>query len=295
MGTSGERNQQVAGQAALLFAAFLWSTSGLFIKLVDWHPVVLTGIRSLISAAFLLTVRFISPPKKTVKKQTFTLWAGGISYALTMLTFVVANKHTTSANAILLQYSAPVWAALLGWWLNKEKPHWEHWGALGMVFLGLFIFFKDSLGTGSLFGDGLALASGLFFAANCVFMRMMKDGDPRDILLLSHTICAVVAIPFCFLHPPVLTFSTVLPVVYMGIFQLGLASAVYAYGMKRISAVQAMLTATIEPICNPLWVFIVIGEKPTSLALIGGAVILTAVLISSIIGKQREVVKKSNE
>lgn len=283
------KEQQIAGQLAVLLTAFLWSTSGLFIKLLDWHPMVIVGTRGLISALFILIMRVLFPSPKNAKNHPFPFWAGAIFYAATIITFVLANKLTTSANAIMLQYSASAWAAFLGWWLIKEKPHWEQWGALVLVFTGLIIFLKDGLGSGALLGDGFGLLSGIFFAANCVFLRMMKDGNPRDCLLMTHVICAVISIPFVFSHPPSLSVSTILAVLYMGIVQLGLASIFYAYGMKRISAVQAMLTATLEPICNPIWVFFIIGEKPSILALFGGGIIIAAVAVSSVIGKQREI------
>src|SRR5215469_15145135 len=127
MNPSVSKEHQLAGQLALLLTAVLWSTSGLFIKLLDWHPMVITSVRSSISFVFLLVVRLFAPPPKNIKNQPLPLWAGAVAYALTMFSFVIANKITTAANVIMLQYSAPVWAALLGWKLNKEKPHWEQW------------------------------------------------------------------------------------------------------------------------------------------------------------------------
>ena len=137
------KEHSFVGQGAVLAAAFFWSTSGLLIKLLDWHPVVISGMRSLVAALFLLGVRQLFPAPRSVKTAPFPFWGAVFANALAMLTFVIANKLTTSANAILLQYSSPVWAALVAWWLIKEKPHWEHWSALVMVLGGLFIFFKD--------------------------------------------------------------------------------------------------------------------------------------------------------
>ena len=289
MSSAVSKEHQIAGQLAVLLTAFLWSTSGLFIKLLDWHPMVIVGIRGLISAVFILIMRMLFPSPAGAKNLPLPFWAGAIVYAGTIITFVIAVKITTAANAIILQYSAPVWAALLGWWLIKEKPHWEQWGAMVLVFVGLIIFLRNGLASGALLGDGLATLSGIFFAANCVFLRMMKDGNPRDCLLLSHAICAFIGIPFIFIYPPTMTVPSLLSVIYMGVVQLGLASIIYAYGIKRISAVQAMLTATLEPICSPIWVFLIIGEKPSILALLGGGIIIAAVVISSVIGKQREI------
>ena len=281
----------MAGQAAVLATAFLWSTSGFLIKLLSWHPIVIAGSRSLIASGFLLVLRFLSPPPANAKNPAFPFWAATFGNVFTMLCFVTANKLTASANVILLQYGAPVWAALLGWWIIKEKPRWEHWCALVLVIGGLFIFLREGLGSGSFGGDALSVVSGVFFASHTVFLRMLKDGNPRDAILMSHVVTGIISIPFMILYPPSISVSSMLPIIYMGFFQIGLASVLFSYGIKRVSAVQAMLTATLEPICNPIWVFIIIGERPSVSALIGGAIILCAVVFSSVIGRRRETAR----
>ncbi|MDR2618564.1 MAG: DMT family transporter [Treponema sp.] len=279
------------GQGAVFCCAVLWSTSGLFIKLVSWHPVVIAGSRSFIAALFMLAVRIFIVPKGRARSKPGPFWAAGAAYAFTMLSFVVANKLTASANAILLQYSAPVWAALLGWVLIREKPHWEHWGALVFVIAGLVLFFKEGLVSGSLLGDCVAVSSGILFAAHSVFLRMQKDGNPMDAMLLAHVITFIISIPFFFLYPPEYTVSSVLPVVFMGTIQIGCASILFSYGIRRISAIQAMLTAMIEPVLNPVWVLAITGEKPSVSALAGGLIIIVAVAVSSVIGKRREALQ----
>ena len=283
----------MAGYVSVLAAAVFWSTSGLCIKLLPWHPVVITGLRSLIAAGFILIVRLLFPPPKEAKNRPFPLWAGAVSYALTMLTFVIANKLTTSANAILLQYSAPVWAAIFGWFLVKEKPRWEHWAALVLIGAGLFLFFAGSggLGAGALLGDGLALFSGMLFGAQSVFLRMLKDDNPSDAMFIAHLLCAAVSVPFIIMYPPFLSAVSVSTIIYMGIIQLGLASLLFAYGLKKISAVQAMLTAVLEAVLNPLWVLLINGEKPALSALAGGLMIIIAVVFSSLVGRRRESLK----
>jgi drug/metabolite transporter (DMT)-like permease len=243
------------------------------------------------AALFMLAFRFIFPPKFVVKSRKGPLWAGAIVYALTMQSFVIANKLTTSANAIMLQYSAPVWAGLLGWILIREKPHWEHWGALVCVFGGLALFFKDGLSGGAFLGDSVALLSGVFFGAHSVFLRMQKDGNPSDSMLLAHVLNFGLSIPFLFLYFPVFEAPALTAVLYMGIIQIGCASLLFSYGIKRVNAVQAMLTAMIEPVLNPLWVLVITGEKPALSAVIGGGIIITAVVTSSVIGKNRELYK----
>jgi drug/metabolite transporter (DMT)-like permease len=276
------------GQGAVFCCALLWSTSGLFIKLVDWHPLVIAGIRSFIAAVFMLILRLVFSPKQAVKWSSGPLWAGAFSYALTMSTFVMANKLTASANAILLQYSAPVWAALLGWALIREKPRWEHWGALAVVSGGLVLFLKDGIVSGNLLGDCIAVLSGVLFGAHSVFMRMQKDANPSDSMLLSHVINFGISVPFIMLYPPALSAAPVSAILFMGIMQIGLASTLFSYGIRRISAIQAMLTAMIESILNPVWVLLVTGEKPSASALAGGSIIVAAVALSSLIGWRRD-------
>jgi drug/metabolite transporter (DMT)-like permease len=189
----------------------------------------------------------------------------------------------------MLQYSAPVWAGLLGWILIREKPHWEHWGALVCVFGGLALFFKDGLSGGAFLGDGVALLSGVFFGVHSVFLRMQKDGNPADSMLLAHILNFIISVPFLFLHFPDFETPALAAILYMGIIQIGCASLLFSFGIKRVSAVQAMLTAMIEPVLNPLWVLVVTGEKPSLSAIIGGGIIIAAVVASSVIGKNREL------
>jgi drug/metabolite transporter (DMT)-like permease len=276
------------GRGAIALCAALWSTSGLFIKLLDWHPVVIAGARSFVAVVFMVAVKRMFPARGKYRRDVFNMLFAGVCYAATMLLFVIANKLTTSANVILLQYSAPVWACLLAWLLLGEKPFWEHWTALVLVIGGMTLFFREGLAAGSMLGDGLAVVSGISFGANSVFMRAQKEGNPADSMLVSHILTALFSVPFFFIFPPRVSPSSAGIVLFMGIVQIGCASLLFAYGIKRISAIQAMLTASIEPLLNPVWVLVVTGEKPSVSAIAGGAIILFAIVFSSIIGKRRE-------
>ena len=280
------KNQLFAGQAAVFMCAVLWSSSGLFIKLVDWHPALITGSRSVLSVFTLLFLRrFIEPVRKP--GNTLALLASGFWYGITMILFVFANKLTTSANVILLQYTSPIWAALLGWFMLKEKPHWEHYAALLFIGPGMFLILSGGLASGGMKGDIIAIISGLTFGINSVVLRKHKDTNSLDIMIGSHLVCVLFSIPFFFLYPPQLSVGSILSIVYMGIFQLGLACGLFVYGLKRITAVQSMLIVAIEPVLNPLWVLLILGERPTNLAIAGGCFILAAVICSSLITNKR--------
>jgi drug/metabolite transporter (DMT)-like permease len=278
-----------AGQSAILLCAVLWSTSGLFIKLVNWHPAVIAGSRSFLAVFFLLAIR----RKAERPEKILGLAASGFWYAATMILFVIANKLTFSANAIVLQYTAPIWACLLGWLYLKEKPYWEHWFSLSLVLLGMFLVFGNAVAGGSLLGDCLALISGITFAANSVTLRGIKNGGALDVMIFAHILCAVFSVPFFFIYSPEFTAGNILSILFMGIFQIGAASALFVYGIRRVRAVQAMLTASIEPVLNPLWVLLITGEKPSFFVILGGLVIISAVVFSSLAGRKREINKSA--
>jgi drug/metabolite transporter (DMT)-like permease len=272
--------------------------------------VIIAGGRSLLAAIFLLSVRSLSLVQsktgKTVEKTPLLsgwirvlgnkwIWSSGAAYAATMVTFVIANKLTASANAILLQYSAPIWAALLAWLLLKERPLLQHWIGLALASGGLLLFFRGSLETGTFLGDLISVLSGIVFGATSVFMRMSKSNDygsPADSMILAHLMTALFMIPFLFISPPELDTPDILAFLFMGICQIGFASLLFSFGIVRVQAVSAMLIASIEPILNPIWVLLVTGEKPAPSALAGGVIIICAAMISSLRFSHKKIKNK---
>jgi drug/metabolite transporter (DMT)-like permease len=272
------------GLLSIALCALLWSTAGIFIKLITLHPLAIAGTRSLIAAITLWILI-----RKPVFTFSFPQIAAAVCNALTMLLFVASNKLTTSANAILLQYSAPIFVAFLGWFILAERPRIDNWVALGFTILGMILFFFDKLKGFHLLGDTLSIISGVTFGLTSIFMRMQKKGSPIESFLLAHMITAIVGVPFLFTgHFPALTEIGAL--VWLGAVQVGAASVFFTYAIKRISALQTMLTAIIEPILNPVWVFIFAGERPGFWAIIGGAIIIIAVTTSSAISAKRKPV-----
>jgi drug/metabolite transporter (DMT)-like permease len=266
------------GSAILAVAAcaLLWSTGGLFVKLISWNPFAIAGVRSLIGGLVILL--FLRRPRFT---WSFAQVAGAVCYAACMIFFVSANKLTTAANAILLQYTAPLYAAVLGWIFLKEKANRLDWVTMAIVIGGMVLFFMDSLTLGGMQGNLLAILSGVFFAGAMVSFRAQKDGSSLESILLSHGITLLVSIPFLWQSAPTLAGWGALA--FLGIFQIGLSSLLLAYGVKHVTAVQSLLTAVLEPLFNPIWVFLVIGERPGPRALVGGAIILVAVTLRSLV------------
>ena len=279
------QKDKIAGVLMMAATASLWSIAGVFIKVIDWNPFAIAGIRSFIASLVILA--FLRNPKIN---WSFPQVAAAVANAVTMLLFVAANKTTTAANAILLQYLAPVFTAFIGAVLLKEKTRIEHWVAIFFVAVGMTIMFANKLDGGQLFGDAIALTSAVTFSLYIVFMRMQKEGSPHESNLLSQWIAAAVClIVSLFLPMPQFTPKSVAAILVLGTVQIGVAAILMAYAIKRISAVSANLIAVIEPVLNPVWVFLALDEHPGMNTIIGGAVILCAVTGVSVIGARRNM------
>ncbi|MDP2863767.1 MAG: DMT family transporter [Desulfobacterales bacterium] len=278
-----ENTNKSAGILVMAATAFLWSIAGLFIKVIDWNPIAIAGMRSFVASIVILI--YI---KRPVIHFSFPQIAAAVANAATMLLFVSANKTTTAANAIILQYIAPVSTAFIGAILLKERTRIEHFAAIPVVAAGMIVMFFDELSGGRLFGNILAVMSAITFGFYFVFMRMQKDGSPLESILLSHWLTAGVCIIISlFLPVPHLTAKSLAAIAVLGIVQVGISSILFSFAIKRISAVSAILIAVIEPVFNPIWVFFAIGEAPGAHALAGGGIIVLAVTIASIINAHR--------
>jgi len=262
------RHYRAVGLAFL--AGVLWSLGGLLIKQVQWNPLAISGARSAIAALVLLA--FLRKPRIT---WSWAQVGAAIAYVGTVTLFVAANKLTTAANAILLQYAAPVYVALFGAWLLKERVTLLDWGIIVVVLGGMALFFFDKLTSGGWWGNILAIASGVTFATMIVLLRMQKDGSPIESVLIGNVLAALIGAPFMFQGTPGPLGWIAL--VLLGVFQLGLSYGLYSTAIKHITALEAAMIAAIEPILNPIWVFLFIGEAPGTYALIGGIIVLAAV------------------
>jgi drug/metabolite transporter (DMT)-like permease len=272
------RESKGAAVASLILCSILWSTAGFLVKLVSWDPFAIAGIRSLIG--FLTMLIVIRKPRFTF---SFDQVMAAIMYSATMILFITANKMTTSANAVLLQYTEPIFIVILGrWLLGDERATVGDWLAVAGVFGGMILFFLDNLSLSGNLGNILAVLSGVTFALTAIFMRRQKDGRPTDSFMLAHIITFAVSIPFIFTaHAPSVTSVTGL--VLLGIFQMGLPSLLYGRGVRGVSAISCALITMIEPVMNPVWVAIFIGELPSARAIAGGCIIVVCVTLRTVL------------
>ncbi|MFW6250434.1 MAG: DMT family transporter [Alkalispirochaetaceae bacterium] len=258
------------GIVLAVIASLLWSTGGLLVKLPEWSPLAISGGRSFVSLLILLPVARV-----TVRRITGLTVLSGLFYAATLTTYVLANRMTTAANTILLQYTAPIYVALLSWWLLGERVRRRDWGAVVLVLFGVAMLLSGDLGSGSSLGNLLALTSGVSFSLLLITLRMQKHAYPLDAIVIGNLIGALVAIPAYAPFPSDPVSWTA--VIALGVVQVALPYIIYSHAIRVITAVEAVLIKGIEPVLNPLWVFLVIGEQPTRLALLGGAVVLVTI------------------
>ena len=264
----------------LLITVVLWSTSGLLIKLLPWNALAISGARSAITG--LVIWAYLRHPKFTWSRPQI---GGAIAFVLTQTLFIAATQLTTAANAIFLQYSSPVFIALFGAWYLGERVRTADLLAMGAIFAGMFLFLLDGLSAGDLLGSVLAILAGISMAWMILFMRKQKDESPLETALLGSIMGAVIGLPFVLWEirygPPLGVQGTSI-MVYLGVFQLGIPFILYSQAIRVLPAVETALILTLEPVLNPLWVFLVIDERPSQLAMLGGAIVLVTVTVTAI-------------
>jgi drug/metabolite transporter (DMT)-like permease len=259
----------------LVLAAILWSTSGVLIKTLNWQPIAILSARSLFASLVFLTYMRRIP----TRLNRWQLLAAA-ALILTQFLFITSTKLTTAANAIFLQYTAPVYVVLLGYWLLREKPSRTDYASMFIIFLGLLFFFGDKLSTDGLYGNLLAVLSGVTSAVMMVSFRAQKNGSPEDSFLIGSLVTAILGAPFVLQET--WTVNNWLVIAFLGIFQIGLAFVFFTKAIKHIPALEANLVGTLEPILSPVWVFLFLGESMGGFALIGGLIVLGGVILSTI-------------
>lgn len=265
------------GILAVFLTAILWSSGGLFIKLISLDSMELSFFRCAIAAVvFALMFR-----KRILKLNSLAL-LNSFAYAAVLILFVIATKTTTAANAIFLQSTAPIYVLIFEPLLTKTK--WERINIITIVvcFLGMILFFMGDLTPGDIKGNIAALLAGVAFAA---FFLGMKKNEPQygeSSIFYGNVIVALICIPFI-TDMNSISVQDFAMVSFLGVFQIAFAYALFSYGLKRIIAVEASIISMFEPVLNPIWVFIGYGEVPSFYAIIGGIIIMTAITVRTVI------------
>lgn len=269
------------GNLYILLTAILWSTGGILIKFVPGNAIAINGARSLIAFIFFWICR------RSIK-LSFNKIIILAAFCLTMTNtlFVAANKMTTAANAIVLQYMAPIFVLIWDSIYQKKIPSKRQIGIVVTAFGGMVLFFLDQLDGGHLLGNVLAIAAGLCFSG-VFFLNSLPKASSEDSSMLAFLLSFIISVPF--LKDIVyLDMAGAFALAALGIFQVGLAYVLFSKGAKLTSPVSASLIGLLEALLSPLWVLLFYGEKMGKFALAGAVVILLSVVLNIVWASEKE-------
>jgi drug/metabolite transporter (DMT)-like permease len=234
------------------------------------------GARSAIACVVLWS--WLRRPKFTWRPAQL---GAALAYAATVTFYVMANDRTTAANAIFLQYTGPIYVALLSPWVLGERIRRSDWLCIVIALAGIALFFRDQFSPRGLSGIFCALGSGLAYGIMIVLLRKERDASPASALLLGNLLTAVCGLPFAFGHP--LPAAQAGMIVVLGVVQLGIPYLLFSIAIRRVTALEAVLLPMLEPILNPIWVALAHGEWPGPWSLVGGALVLGAVVMRGLV------------
>ena len=276
------KGKGLQGVLLIVLASIAWSFAGVLSKWAPWGAYSLIGGRALVATLIYAAVR------GGFKVRTSgATWLGALGVMTTSALFIVANKMTTAANAIVLQYAMPV-VVILGYWVLKgKKPSALDAGASLLVLLGVILCFMGGLGRGALLGDALALLSAFTYAL-VFFAARLPDADPSDYTYLGNLVSSLFLLYIPFDSNFTLAPGALLAALLMGLC-LTLGYLLFTAGMKkRVHPVTASILANAEPVMNPIWAFVFLGENPGLFSLLGAALVLLSVSVYSVLKGRAE-------
>ncbi len=280
------------GLIYISFTAFLWSTSGFFIKYLTINAFQISFYRSLIAALTVLVITFARKQKLKFEFDKVSNFAA-IFYAGILILFVLATKMTSAANAIFLQFTAPMYLVVLEPLFLKTKFDSKNVVTIIVCIFGMVLFFFGKLELGNIYGNLLAICSGICFAMFSLLLKYKKVKHKNDNTLnnvvMGNALVAVIA--FFIIFPELkLDLTQALILLYMGAIQIGVSYIIFNEGIKYVSATESMIIATLEAIFNPIWVFIGIGEAPSVYSILGGLIIFGAIIWRNFSKKEKSLI-----
>ncbi len=269
---------QQKGTLYVFLSAALYSIGGLCIKLIDWNGIAINGARTAIALVVIGLYMAVTKHKPKLNRWVIL---GALCVCGTNVLYAVANKLTTAANTIVLQFTAPIFVILFSVLLLGKKPRWLDLTVCGLVLGGVVLFFVDSLSAGGMLGNVLALLSGVSYAG-VFLLGDLPDGDPLASVFWGDVLSAVIGLPFV-LTQPSLSPSGLTALVVLGVFQVALAYILLTEGLKTTPAVTASLVSGIEPVLNPILVAVFYHETVGPLALAGAVIVVGSIVLYNIL------------
>lgn len=269
----------------MLLCAALWSIAGIFMKKLPWNGFAVASLRSLVAGLTILIYMLIKKMKVTVNKRTVI---GGILTGMVYVCFSCANKLTTAANAIVLQFTSPVFIVIFSALIYRQKIKRADLITVILTLAGIALFFLDDIQTGYILGNLVSIAAGMFMAGMFMVVGVMDDDMRFSTVLFGQTFTFLVGLPFVIATGPEFNAMTVSCILILGIFQLGISYILYCRASKYCPPLACCLLGVLEPLLNPVWVMIFDGETPGIFALIGAVIVVTTITLWCIYGKKDE-------
>ncbi len=260
----------------MVICALFWSLGGIFIKLSPWNGLVLAGARSLLASLVLIAYLAIKRTPFMVNRRTLGV---AVTLSGTFFCCVMSTKLTTAANAIVLQYSVPVFILLYGALIQHKKFRLADWLVVPVTLIGVSLFFVGQLDGGKLVGNLIGILAALFFTGCFLTSAAASDDERLSGILQGQLLTALIGLPFAFVFGMPMSWSAVGCALVLGIFQIGIPYILYALALRGCPPLACSLIAVIEPLLNPVWVALFYGELPSFWALIGGVMVIAAITL----------------
>ena len=260
----------------MLICAALWSVAGIFIKLIPWNGFAVAGMRSLIAGLTIAVYMLITRRRYILSRR---MVVGGIMTAGVYTCFTVANKLTTAANAIVLQFTCPVFIVILSAIFLKQKIRKNDLAVVIATLAGIALFFFDQLKPGYILGNFVAIAAGMFMAVMFILVGNMEGDERFSTITNGQFLTFFVGLPFIIATKPEFTAAATASILVLGVFQLGISYILYVKSTQYCPPLACCLLGALEPLLNPVWVLIFDGERPGVWALIGGIIVVVSITL----------------
>lgn len=268
----------------MLVCATLWSIAGIFIKLIPWNGFAVAGMRSLIAGITMAVYMLFKGYRYRANKRTLL---SGVLTACVYTCFVCANKLTTAANAIVLQFTSPVFIVIFSALFFKKPVRRADLAVVLLTLAGIALFFFDQLKPGYVAGNFVAIAAGMFMAGMYMSVGELQGEERFSAIVTGQFITFLIGLPFIIATKPEFTLVSTLSILVLGVFQLGISYILYVKASAYCPPLACCLLGAVEPLLNPVWVFLFDGERPGVFALVGCVIVVVSITVWCIFGKEK--------
>lgn len=268
----------------MLVCAALWSIAGILIKVIPWTGFSVAAMRGLIAGITIAVYMALKKYRFILNKKTLIT---GILSAMVYTCFVCSNKLTTAANAIVLQFTSPVFIVIFTTIIYKTGIRRADLLVVLFTLAGITLTFLDKLESGYILGNFVAVGAGMFMAGMFVSVGNCEGEERFSGILLGQFFTFLIGLPSVIISKPEFTPAATAAILALGVFQLGISYILYIKSSKYCPPLACCLLGAVEPLLNPVWVMIFDGETPGPLAFIGGIIVIASVTVWCIFGKEK--------